>query len=646
LNELKRYDEALAYYDKALGVRPDYAEAWSNKGVALNELKRYDEALAHYDKALILLPDYVDAWSNKGLTLNELKRYDEALAHYDKALSLRPDYPEAWSNMGNTLKEVKRFDEALVHYDKALNLKPDFVKAWSNKGIALNELKRFDEALVHYGKALNLQPGYAEAWFNVGGTLNELKRYDEAISHFVRALDLKPDIDWGDGVFLHAKMKICNWSAFPDSLEIFSKKVMEKKRVVSPFTLLSLIDDPSLHKKSSEIYVQSKYRFNPILGPISKLSVNKKIRIGYFSADFHNHATGYLMAELFELHDKNQFELVGFSFGPMANDDMRQRLEKSFDHFIEVKNKSDTEIAQLSRALNIDIAVDLKGFTQDLRTGIFAHRVAPIQVNYLGYPGTMGADYMDYIIADKTVIPVESQSYYSEKVVYLPDSYQVNDRKRLISDKQFTRQELGLPKTGFVFCCFNNNYKILPSTFEGWMRILKSVDGSVLWLFKDNPWVVENLKKEAQKQGLDGQRLVFAEHMPLSDHLARHRQADLFLDTLPYNAHTTTSDALWTGLPVLTLMGRSFAGRVAASLLNAIGLPELIADTQEEYEALAIELAMSPKKLVAIKSKLEKNRLTAPLFDTPLFTKNIEAAYIEMMERYQADLKPGHISIV
>jgi predicted O-linked N-acetylglucosamine transferase (SPINDLY family) len=258
----------------------------------------------------------------------------------------------------------------------------------------------------------------------------------------------------------------------------------------------------------------------------------------------------------------------------------------------------------------------------------------------------MGANYVDYIIADKTIIPIESQSCYSEKVVYLPNSYQVNDRKRLISEKQFTRQELGLSENDFVFCCFNNNYKILPATFDGWMRILKSVDGSVLWLFKDNPWAAENLKKEAQKQGLDRQRLVFADYMPLSDHLARHRQADLFLDTLPYNAHTTTSDALWTGLPVLTLMGRSFAGRVAGSLLNAIDLPELITNTQVEYEALAIELAMSPNKLADIKSKLMANRLTAPLFDTPLFAKNIEAAYIKMMERYQADLQPEHISIV
>jgi predicted O-linked N-acetylglucosamine transferase (SPINDLY family) len=367
--------------------------------------------------------------------------------------------------------------------------------------------------------------------------------------------------------------------------------------------------------------------------------------VGYFSADFHNHATGYLMAELFELHDKSQFELVGLSFGPIANDEMRQRLEKSFDQFIEVGRKSDVEVARLSRDLNIDIAVDLKGFTQDARTGIFAHRAAPIQLNYLGYPGTLGADYMDYIIADRTLIPLESQSCYTEKVVYLPNSYQVNDRKRLISDRQFTRQELGLPENGFVFCCFNNNYKILPATFEGWMRILKAVEGSVLWLFQVNAWAVDNLKKEAEKQGIAPDRIVFAEWLPLPEHLARHRQADLFLDTFPYNAHTTTSDALWAGLPVLTLMGRSFASRVAASLLNAVGLSELITSTQEKYEALAIELALNPNKLADIKLKLANNRMTTPLFDTLCFTKHLEAAYIEMHGRYHAGLEPDHISI-
>jgi predicted O-linked N-acetylglucosamine transferase (SPINDLY family) len=415
---------------------------------------------------------------------------------------------------------------------------------------------------------------------------------------------------------------------------------------MQPFVLLALNDDVLLHKKSSEIYIQSKHPFNSFLGPIHSHKNGQKIRIGYFSADFHNHATGYLMAELLELHNKDQFELVGFSFGPRVNDEMQERLKKSFDNFFEISGQPDIDVARLSRNLNINIAVDLKGFTQDSRTGIFSYRAAPIQVNYLGYPGTTGANYIDYIIADKTIIPTDSQLFYTEKIVHLPNCYQVNDSKRVISDRQFTRQELGLPEKGFVFCCFNNNFKILPATFDGWMRILKAVDGSVLWLFQDNSWVTKNLKKEAYKQGIDERRLIFAERLPVLEHLARHRHADLFLDTIPYNAHTTASDALWSGLPLLTLVGQSFASRVAASLLNAIGLPELITNTQEAYEALAIELAMNPKKLADIKLKLANNRLTTPLFDTPLFTKHIEAAYIKMYERYQADLEPEHISIV
>jgi predicted O-linked N-acetylglucosamine transferase (SPINDLY family) len=324
---------------------------------------------------------------------------------------------------------------------------------------------------------------------------------------------------------------------------------------------------------------------------------------------------------------------------------MRKRLELSFDQFFEVAHKTDIEIAQLSRALNIDIAIDLKGFTQDARTGIFSYRAAPIQVNYLGYPGTMGADYIDYIVADKVLIPEKIQQAYSEKVVYIPNSYQVNDRRRLISDKQYTRQELNLPENGFVFCCFNNNFKIMPATFESWMRILKAVDGSVLWLLQDNPWVMDNLNMAAEKHGVNMNRLVFGQRLSLSEHLARHLQADLFLDTSPCNAHTTTSDSLWAELPVLTLTGESFASRVAASLLSAVGLPELITTSQNAYESLAIDLATKPEKLIAVKEKLAKNRLITPLFDTPLFTKNIESAYIKMYERYHAGLEPDHISI-
>jgi len=633
-----RYKEATDYLVKAAKIDPNDATLQYNLAKTLSDSGNNKEALSHHKKAVGLAPNNPEAWLNYGKTVSDLRRYDEAIAHFDQALTLKPDLAEAWLNKGVTLNELKRYAEAIAHYDQALTLKPNLVEAWSNKGNTLHELKRHDEAIAHYDQALGLKPDYAKGWLNKGITLNELKRYAEAIAHYDQALGLKPDIDWVFGDLVHTKMKMCSWLDLSESLEIISKKVMANEKVANPFSLLALSDDPLLHQQCAKIWAQDRFPLNLVLEPIVKRPASQKIRIGYFSADFHNHATGYLMAELFELHDKNQFDLIGFSFGPITNDEMRQRLKTTFDQFIEVGNKSDIEITQLCRNLNIDIAVDLKGFTQDARTGIFSHRAAPIQVNYLGYPGTMGVEYIDYIFADKTLISLDSQSCYSEKVVYLPNSYQVNDRKRAISDKQFTRQDLGLPENEFVFCCFNNNYKILPATFVSWMRILRAVNGSVLWLFQDNPWVVDNLKIECEKQGVAPNRLVFAERLPLPEHLARHRQADLFLDTLPYNAHTTASDALWTGLPVLTLMGQSFASRVAASLLNAIGLPELITNTQEEYEALAIELATNPQKLVEIKLKLANNRLTTPLFDTPLFTKNLEAAYIKMHERCLAGL--------
>ena len=509
----------------------------------------------------------------------------------------------------------------------------------------MNELKRYDEAIAHYDKALTLKPDYAEGWSNKGNVLNELKRYDEAIAYYDKAISLKRDIDWVSGNLLHTKMKICSWSGLAESLADISKKVVANEKVVNPFQLLALDDDIFLHQKSSEIYIQDKYLYQSILGPILKRPKNERIRIGYFSADFKNHPVAFLIAELFEIHDRSQFEIYAFSLDRSV-DEMGRRLHLAFDHCIQAQEISDIGIAQLSRSLNIDIAVDLTGITASSKPGIFSYRAAPIQVNYLGYPGTFGADYMDYIIADKTLIPPQSQKFYSEKVVYLPNSYQVNDRKRTISDKKFTRQELGLPEHEFVYCCFNNNFKILPTTFEIWMRILKAVNGSVLWLLQDNPWVVNNLRREALNRGVEASRLVFADRMSLSDHLARHRQADLFLDTWPYSAHTTASDSLWAGLPVLTLMGESFASRVAASLLNAIGLPELITNTQEEYEALAIGLAKNPHKLSDIKLRLANNRSSAPLFDTPLFTKNLEAAYIKLHEHYQAGLEPKHISIV
>jgi predicted O-linked N-acetylglucosamine transferase (SPINDLY family) len=351
------------------------------------------------------------------------------------------------------------------------------------------------------------------------------------------------------------------------------------------------------------------------------------------------------MAEIFERHDRSRFEVTAFSFGPEKQDAMRARVSKAFERFVDVRGLQDAGVAALARKLSVDIAVDLKGHTEDARPGIFAQRAAPVQVAYLGYPGTMGAGYMDYIIADATVIPEAHKEHYTEKVVWLPDSYQANDSTRPISSRTYSRGLEGLPETGFVFCCFNANYKFLPGTFDAWMRILKHVQGSVLWLIEDNAEAVANLRKEAVRRGVDAGRLVFAGRLPQAEHLARQRLADLFLDTLPCNAHTTTSDALWAGLPVLTRSGETFAGRVAASLLKAVGLPELVVATQEAYEALAIALASDPARLAAIRRKLSAARLTSPLFDAARFAHNIEAAYVAMHERHLAGALPDHFAV-
>jgi predicted O-linked N-acetylglucosamine transferase (SPINDLY family) len=506
---------------------------------------------------------------------------------------------------------------------------------------------RYNEAIAHYDKALSLKPDYHEAWSNKGMTLHELKRYNEAIAHFDRALSLKPDIDWVSGDLLHTKMKICSWSGLAESLEDFSKKVTANERFSTPFPLLALSDDALLHKKCSEIFAQAKYPSDPTLGSILKSSKKEKIRIAYLSPDFRNHPVSFLTSELFETHDRGRFEVFDFSLQKaFIGDETNQRLRKGFDRFIDVDGMSDREIAQLARELEIDIAIDLAGPTQHSRTGIFSYRAAPIQVNWLGYPGTIGADFIDYIVADKIVIPETHQQFYTEKIVCLPNTYMVDDSKRTASTRVFTREECGLPQNVFVFCCFNNDYKFNSQVLDSWSRILLTAKNSVIWISENNEYFKTNITTEFKGRGIGSDRIIFAQRVEMmADHLSRYALADLFLDTCPYNSHTTALDSLKAGIPVLTLMGQSFASRVAASLLNAIGLPELITNTQAEYEALAIELATNSKKFADIKLKLAINHLITPLFDTQLFTKNLEAAYIKMMERYQADLQPDHMFI-
>jgi len=440
-------------------------------------------------------------------------------------------------------------------------------------------------------------------------------------------------------------MLICNWQDLSKDFEQLREAIHAGERASSPFPLVGTPLSAALQRKCSEIYVREKFPENPLLPKFNTRYEHERIRLGYFSADFCNHATAYLMAEFFEQHDKSQFELIAFSIGPIQKDAMRIRLEKAFDRFIEVGTLSDKDISLLARGLEIDIAIDLKGFTQGSRTGIFAMRAAPIQISYMGYPGTMGAEYIDYLVADATVVPQDQRKHYAENIVHLPDTYWVTDSTIPLPEQSFSRVEFGLPADGFVFCCFNNNYKINPAIFDIWMRLLDRVDGSVLWLLEDNASAAKNLKVEAQARGVSPSRLVFAERLEVSEHLARHHLADLFLDTIPYNAHTTATDALWAGLPVLTSTGETFAGRVAASVLNAIGLPELITHDLAAYESLALELATKPKKINSLKEKLAANRLTHPLFNTARFTKHFESAYRAMLDRHLAGLKPAHITV-
>jgi tetratricopeptide (TPR) repeat protein len=643
--ELKRLEDAVASYNSALSLKSDLTEAYNNRGNALLELKRFEQAVASYDGAVSLNPGLAEAHNNRGKALVELKRLEDAVASYDRALLLKPDLAMAYISRASVLMELKRFEEAVSSYDKALLLKPDLAEAYNNRGNALAELTRLGEALASYDRGLSLKPDLATIHNNRANVLLALRRPYEALASYERALSLEPDYPFLFGTCLYTRMMVCDWGSLSDSLTACATDIEARKRVTPPFPALVALDASELHKIASEIYVEAIYPRSHVLGPTEKRSPDGKIRVGYYSADFRNHAISYLVAELLEAHDVDRFELYGFSYGPGAQDDMRKRVTAAFSKFIDVRDKSDREVARLSRTLGIDIAVDLTGHTQSGRPGIFAEGCAPVQVNWLGYPGTMGADYINYIIADKIVIPEENQRSFTEKVVYLPNSYQVNDSKRKISDRVFTRQELGLPESGFVFCCFNNNQKILPKTYDGWMRVLKAVNGSVLWLLEDNPSVAMNLRKEAEARGVNGNRLVFAHRMPLDEHLARHRMADLFLDTLPYNAHTTASDALWVGLPVLTCMGRSFAGRVAASLLKTVGLPELVTDTQEAYEAKAIYLAGNSAVLRQLRDRLVANRATTSLFDGRLFARHIEAAYEVMHARCQAGIPADVIEV-
>lgn len=640
------YVEALRLFAAVLKDNPKFSPAHNNRGNALKGLKRFGDALASYDQAIAADCNNADALNNRGAVLFELKRFPEALASMDRAIALKPDHAQAFNNRGNVLKALKRFDEALSSCDEAIRLHPDFVDAFNNRGVILFEMQRFEEALESYRRALALKPDDAEIIKNRGNALARLRRYRDAVMDYDRASALDPAIRFLEGMRLHAKLSGCDWRNFEADCQHLKSSIASGFPASQPFTLLTIDSGPQLQLNCARQYVAE------ICAPVpprlwrGERYAHQRIRVGYVSADFHEHPVAVLTAGLFEHHDKSRFETIAISIGPDTQDSMSGRLRAAFDRFCDAQAMSDADVAGLMRDLEIDIAVDLNGFTEGSRQNIFSFRPSPVQVNYLGYAGTLGANFWDYIIADRFVIPEKQRDCYAEKVVYLPETFMATDCRRRVSPIAPLRAEAGLPEKAVVFCNFGNSFKITPDLFDVWMRLLKQVEGSVLWLSASNPWSMQNLRAEAVNRGVAAERLVFAARVDRNeDHLARHRLADLFLDTLPYNAHASTSDALWADLPVLTCAGGNFASRVAGSLLKAVGLEELITDSLNDYEALALTLARDPTRLAAIKQTLIRNRETRPLFNTERFARHIGAAYTAMWERHRRGEAPESFAV-
>ncbi len=644
LHQQGRDGEAVASISRALAIDPRDPAAHSNLALALRNLGRLDEALASVDRALAIRSDHVPALNNRGNILRALGRSEAALDSYRRATALKTDHVVAIRNYGDTLLDLNRFDEALASFDRVLALNAQDAQAWNLRGIALGELGRFDQAAESFERALAIAPGFTEARFNLGGSLLDRKQYQAAAGAFAALVRQAPDHPFAKGQWLHAKMLACDWEALESLANDVAADVRAGRQSAEPFGYQAIASSPADLRRCAELYADARY---PAGTPVwrGERYDHARIRIGYVSGEFRQQATSMLMVELFERHDRDRFELVAFDNSARDDSPIRHRIEQAFRGTVDITRASDHQAAAMIREREIDILVNLNGYFGRLRQGVFALRPAPIQVNYLGFPGTLGAGYIDYLIADACVIPHGEDRHYVERIVRLPDSYQANDSRRAIAGETPSRAQAVLPESGFVFCCFNNNYKITPAVFDVWMRLLRAVEGSVLWLFADNADATSNLKREVGRRGVAPDRIVFAPRLPPDQHLARHRLADLFVDTLPYNAHTTASDSLWAGLPVVTVGGTTFPGRVAASLLCAAGLPELVTADLDEYEALALQLATSPDRLAQLRERLAANRDHCALFDTQRFCRHIEFAYESMWQRQSRGEAPAAFDV-
>lgn len=632
--DLGALDKAEACYRRALVLKSDFAEAHMNLGNALAEQNKLDEAVACHRRALAIKPDFAEAHYNLGRAYLGQGRPDEAIAACRNALAIKPNYAEADCILGNALSDKDMPNEAELCYRRALAVKPDLAEAHYNLGRVFLAQDRPADAIAACRNTLAIKPDHVEAHYNLGLALERLARPDEAVASLRRALDIKPDYLEALSLLVKLRQQECDWDGLDADISRTLDLAGSDVEAIPPFMALTLTASAELHLANARRWAERKFacieRRFVHQWPVEE----RRIRLGYFSADFHVHPVAYQMTELIERHDRSRFEVIGYSCGPGDGSEVRRRLQKAFDRFIDATELTDEDVARHIHTAGIDVLVDLTGYTKNARTRILASRPAPIQVNWLGYPGTMGADFMDYIIVDRFVAPPDHQAFFTEKLVHLPHCFMPNDTTRHIAETTPTRAECGLPDEAFVFCCFSNPAKITPRFFSLWMDLLAALPGSVLWL-RGEEAARRNLSKEAAARGIDPKRLVFAQRLPMAEHLARHRQADLFLDTLPYNAHATANDALWAGLPLLTLAGTSFPGRVAGSLLRAVGLPELVTASEEDYRAMALLLAREPALLGQYRQRLADNRAMAPLFEVRGFTRDIEAAYERMWQLWR-----------
>jgi protein O-GlcNAc transferase len=643
---LHRPAEALECCDRALALKPQYPEALCNRGHACCALERPDEGLAAYDRSIRLAPAFYDAHAGRAKVLLTLRRYAEALASCDRALALSPDSSDVHNHRGAALRTLKRPQEAMAAYQKALQLRPQFAEVYCNIANIGLDAGRYEEALRICEQALSIRPDFPDALNLRGTTLRGLKRYEEAAATYERILAKDPRFGHALSHLLVSRAHLCNWSDREAHVPQITERIASGECASAPHAFLWICDSAPLQLECAKLYTQEEF---PAAQPLwhGERRRHERLRVAYLSADFADHPVAYLMAGVLEHHDRSRFETFGVSLqGDPAGSAMGSRMQRAFEHFHDAREAGDREVATLLRDREIDIAVDLTGHTRGGRLGILAFRPAPLQLNFLGFAGTSGASYVDYLIADRVAIPEDLEGFFSERIIRMPHSFLPNDDRQPIAGESPRRRDLGLPESGFVFCAFNNTYKLNPAMFDVWTRILRATPGSVLWLRDGDPAVRANLTREAAARGIGPERLVFAPRLSsMDEHLARYRRADLFLDTLPYGAHATARDALWAGLPVLTCLGSTLASRVAGSLLTGLGVPELVTSNLEDYAARALEYAGSPAPLAKIRATLTDRKPAAPAFDTDLYRRHLETAYRMIWERHQTGAPPAALSV-